>query len=110
MHFSKLPPGAVKDELICSDSTLQIDDSNLVIKALNLMRIRSSVKDVYFKVRLDKVIPMQAGLGGGSGNAATAMYSHLSYLISFSLFSSLLRSFFSSSGMLSTNSQASRQL
>ena len=38
------------------------------------MRARSSVKDAYFKVRLDKCVPMQAGLGGGSGNAATAMY------------------------------------
>ena len=74
MHFSLLPPGAAKDELVCSDSSLRIDDSNLVIKALDLMRIKSSVKDAYFKVRLDKTVPMQAGLGGGSGNAATAMY------------------------------------
>jgi 4-diphosphocytidyl-2-C-methyl-D-erythritol kinase len=74
MHFSLLPAGATKDELVCSDSSLEIDDSNLVIKALNLMREKSSIKDAYFKVRLDKVVPMQAGLGGGSGNAATAMY------------------------------------
>ena len=31
-------------------------------------------KQQYFKVFLDKRVPMQAGLGGGSGNAATAMH------------------------------------
>lgn len=74
MHFSLLPSGATKDQLVCSDTSLEIDDSNLVIKALNLMRDKSSIKDAYFRVRLDKHVPMQAGLGGGSGNAATAMY------------------------------------
>lgn len=38
------------------------------------MRKRSQVKNAFFKVRLDKLVPVQAGLGGGSGNAATAMY------------------------------------
>jgi len=28
----------------------------------------------YFKIKLEKNIPIQAGLGGGSGNAATAMH------------------------------------
>jgi 4-diphosphocytidyl-2C-methyl-D-erythritol kinase len=28
----------------------------------------------YFRVYLDKIVPMQAGLGGGSSNAATAMH------------------------------------
>jgi len=74
MHFSKLPIGATRDELECSDPTLQVDDSNLVVKALNLMRSKSSFKNAYFRVRLDKIVPLQAGLGGGSGNAATAMF------------------------------------
>jgi hypothetical protein len=64
MHFSRLPAGATRDELVCSDPLLQVDESNLVIKALNLMRSKSSVKDVFLKVRLDKIVPMQAGLGG----------------------------------------------
>ena len=37
------------------------------------MRKKTGVNQ-YFKVLLDKKIPMQAGLGGGSGNAATAMH------------------------------------
>ena len=73
LHFSKLDSWALKDELTCSDATLEIDDSNLVTRALNLMREKTGV-NAYFKVHLEKNIPMQAGLGGGSGNAATAMY------------------------------------
>ena len=74
MYFSKLPSGASKDEMICSDTSLAVDDSNLVIKALNLMRTKTGMTQQYFKVFLDKQVPMQAGLGGGSGNAATAMH------------------------------------
>ncbi len=62
-----------RDEMTCSDTTLSIDQSNLVIKALDLMRRRTGVSR-FFRVHLTKVVPMQAGLGGGSGNAATAMF------------------------------------
>ena len=73
MHFKKLDKSAKKDILTCSDPTLTVDENNLVLKALNLMRNRTNVSQ-YFKVHLEKVVPIQAGLGGGSGNAATAMY------------------------------------
>ena len=73
MYFNKLGPEATADILTCSDTTLSIDGSNLVITALDLMRKKTNVKQ-YFKVYLDKHVPIQAGLGGGSGNAATAMY------------------------------------
>lgn len=74
MYFTKLGESKGKvDELTCSDTTLEIDDGNLVIKALNLMREKTGI-EAYFKVHLEKNVPMQAGLGGGSGNAATAMF------------------------------------
>ena len=57
----------------CSDTTLSVDRSNLVVKALDLMRTKTNLKQ-YFRVFLDKIVPMQAGLGGGSSNAATAMH------------------------------------
>lgn len=38
------------------------------------MRRKTGMHDRFFKVHLDKQVPMQAGLGGGSGNAATAMF------------------------------------
>ena len=72
MYFTKLSPTATSDEMICSDTTLAVDNSNLVIKALNLMRSKTGINQ-YFKVLLDKRVLRQAGLGGGSGNAATAM-------------------------------------
>ena len=34
MSFRLLPEQATRDELVCSDKTLAIDDSNLVIKVL----------------------------------------------------------------------------
>ncbi len=91
MHFSKLAPSATQDELICTDTSLSVTNDNLVIKAMNLMRNKTGnnshltllvykltffligIKQ-YFKIKLDKYIPIQAGLGGGSGNAATAMH------------------------------------
>ena len=73
LYMSKLPEGSKKDEMTCSDTTLAVTDDNLVIKALNLMRQKTNI-DAYFKVHLDKTVPIQAGLGGGSGNAATAMH------------------------------------
>lgn len=73
MSFSKLDSTATDDVITCSDKTLSVDRSNLVWKALNLMREKTGIKQ-YFKVHLEKIVPMQAGLGGGSGNAATAMH------------------------------------
>ncbi len=73
MNFTRLKPGATCDELTCSEKGLTVDSSNLVIKALELMRQKTGIKQ-HFKVHLNKLIPIQAGLGGGSGNAATAMF------------------------------------
>lgn len=73
LKIEKLGPKSTADELTCSDTSLVVNDKNLVIKALNLMRAKTNIQQ-YFKVRLDKNVPMQAGLGGGSGNAATAMF------------------------------------
>lgn len=73
LYLSRLPTSATVDEMICSDKSLTVDKNNLVIKALDLMRKKTNINQ-YFKVFLDKHVPMQAGLGGGSGNAATAMH------------------------------------
>jgi 4-diphosphocytidyl-2-C-methyl-D-erythritol kinase len=73
MYFSKLGKDATKDEMTTSDVNLEVDNSNLVIKAFNLMREKTGIEQ-YFKIYLDKKVPIQAGLGGGSANAATAMF------------------------------------
>jgi len=73
MELEVLPASATADVLQCSDPTIPCDDRNLVIKALKLFRAKTGV-DTHFRVRLDKRVPHGAGLGGGSGNAATTLW------------------------------------
>jgi len=52
-----------------------LDESNLVIKAANLFRAKTGLDPPpYFKVHLEKRVPHGAGMGGGSGNAATMLW------------------------------------
>ena len=74
MEFSLLDGGSSSaDVLQCSDPTIPSDSSNLVIKALNLFR-RKTGYTKHLSIKLDKVVPHGAGLGGGSGNAATTLW------------------------------------
>lgn len=73
MNFTMLPEGSTKDALTCSDPTIPSDDSNLVIKALNLFRSKTGTNR-FFAIDLNKKVPHGAGLGGGSGNAATTLW------------------------------------
>ena len=59
-------------ELTCSDPTLPTDARNLVHRAATTFLEAARIPDGV-KVHLDKIIPQAAGLGGGSGNAATAL-------------------------------------
>lgn len=61
------------DSLECDVPDVPTDSSNLVIKALDKFRERTGVS-THFRIRLEKRIPHEAGLGGGSGNAATALW------------------------------------
>ncbi|MBA3957214.1 MAG: 4-(cytidine 5'-diphospho)-2-C-methyl-D-erythritol kinase [Parachlamydiaceae bacterium] len=61
------------DLLTCTDPTLPTDSSNLVMKAVNLFRQKTGLK-FGVKAHLEKHIPHQAGLGGGSSNAATTLW------------------------------------
>eukprot|EP00931_Biecheleriopsis_adriatica_P080767 TRINITY_DN54115_c0_g1_i1.p1 TRINITY_DN54115_c0_g1~~TRINITY_DN54115_c0_g1_i1.p1 ORF type:complete len:417 (-),score=113.04 TRINITY_DN54115_c0_g1_i1:52-1302(-) len=73
MDIEVLPKEAERDELQCNLPGVPVDDSNLVIRALKLFREKSGVER-FFGVRLEKRIPAQAGMGGGSSNAATAFF------------------------------------
>lgn len=64
---------AKTDLLTCSDPTLPCDSSNLVYKALQLFKTHFPFPES-FHIHLEKKIPMQAGLGGGSSNAATTLW------------------------------------
>lgn len=64
---------AHSDSLTCTNSMVPTDSTNLILKALNLFRSKTHLT-FNFKVHLEKNIPMQAGLGGGSSNAATILW------------------------------------
>jgi 4-diphosphocytidyl-2-C-methyl-D-erythritol kinase len=62
------------DQFTCNMDGVPTDSTNLVIRALELIRQKTGNTNVYFKADLVKRVPAQAGLGGGSANAATAMW------------------------------------
>ena len=64
---------AQHDRFTCNVPYLPIDESNLVIRALDQFRFFYK-EDFRVHVRLDKEIPIQAGLGGGSSDAATMLW------------------------------------
>lgn len=73
MSFTLLPAGSTSDHLTCNMPDVPTDDSNLVIKALNLFRKKTGATE-RFSVDLVKRVPHGAGMGGGSGNAATTLW------------------------------------
>lgn len=72
LKFS-LSPSNTKDALSTNVSGVPLDDRNLIIKALNLYRKKTGTEK-FFWIHLDKRVPTGAGLGGGSSNAATALW------------------------------------
>lgn len=55
-----------------SDSDMVFDDSNTIVKAVKVMRETYNLKQC-FKIHCVKRIPMQAGLAGGSADAAAVL-------------------------------------
>src|ERR1700734_3138600 len=59
-------------QLSCSDKNLPTDLRNLVFRAAVNFLTAAKISDGV-KIHLEKKIPLAAGLGGGSGNAATTL-------------------------------------
>lgn len=59
-------------EFRCDDPRLPIDGSNLVHRAAAAFLRRTKIQDGV-RIQLEKRIPIAAGLGGGSGNAAATL-------------------------------------
>lgn len=59
-------------QLTCSDPALPTDGSNLVHRAAARFLAAAKISDGV-RIHLEKHIPMAAGLGGGSGNAAVTL-------------------------------------
>ncbi|MFV0381078.1 MAG: 4-(cytidine 5'-diphospho)-2-C-methyl-D-erythritol kinase [Breznakia sp.] len=60
------------DVFTCSDPTLKMDAHNTVCKAVDICRERYSLRE-HFAIHVEKKIPMQAGLAGGSADAAAVI-------------------------------------
>ena len=61
-----------KIELVCSRPDLPADDRNLAYRA-GLLILEAIGKPRGFRIRIEKRIPVAAGLGGGSSNAASTL-------------------------------------
>lgn len=64
--------GGTEVELSCSEMSLPTDSQNLVHRAATAFLAAANLGDGV-KIHLEKKIPLAAGLGGGSGNAATTL-------------------------------------
>lgn len=69
MTFERVARGF---QLTCSNPTLPTDAGNLVHRAALLFLQKAEIRDGV-RIHLEKKIPLAAGLGGGSGNAATTL-------------------------------------
>jgi 4-diphosphocytidyl-2-C-methyl-D-erythritol kinase len=59
--------------LTCNDQNIPVDESNLIIKAAQILKNKFNVKSGA-RIHLEKRIPAPGGLGGGSSNAAIALF------------------------------------
>ncbi len=64
--------GGAGVELSCSDANLPVDAQNLVHRAAAVFLQTTKIQEGV-KIHLEKKIPLAAGLGGGSGNAAITL-------------------------------------
>lgn len=56
----------------CNEPEIPTDEQNLIMRAAHVLQDRYSISKGA-RVKLEKIIPTQAGLGGGSSNAAVAL-------------------------------------
>lgn len=69
LRFERIGIGV---QLTCSEKNLPTDSKNLVHRAVIKFLETAKIVDG-IKIHLEKKIPLAAGLGGGSGNAATTL-------------------------------------
>ena len=63
---------ASKDEYNCNKNFIRFDEHNSIIKMIDVLKKRYNIDDHYF-INLNKVVPTQAGLGGGTADAASTL-------------------------------------
>jgi 4-diphosphocytidyl-2-C-methyl-D-erythritol kinase len=74
---------AEEDRITCDDPSIPCDEKNLIYKAAKVFREQTGFSaKVHWQ--LNKKVPIESGLGGGSGNAASALFA-LNALSSFGI-------------------------
>lgn len=72
LEITKLSKNSLDDFVVCDDFSLRISKYNLVHKMIEACRERWGFEE-HFNVEIHKNIFLQAGLGGGSADAAAAL-------------------------------------
>ncbi|HKY05878.1 MAG TPA: 4-(cytidine 5'-diphospho)-2-C-methyl-D-erythritol kinase [Blastocatellia bacterium] len=68
----RISPAADRLEIACNDPQVPVDETNLVYKAAAALARRAGLRPAA-RISIEKRIPVAAGLGGGSSNAAAAL-------------------------------------
>ena len=72
---AEITEGGERTEILltCSDTALSCDEKNLAYRAADLYLRTVGIDGVRVKMHIDKRIPLSAGLGGGSADAAAVL-------------------------------------
>ena len=73
LTFERVDDGGSQDILSCNEPSVPLDGKNLVVKAFSLFRIKTGIQ-THFRCDIEKRTPLEGGMGGGSSNAATALW------------------------------------
>ena len=63
---------AKENKYICNKTFIVFDENNSIIKMIDVLKKRYDIKDNYY-INLNKVVPTQAGLGGGTADAGSTL-------------------------------------
>jgi 4-diphosphocytidyl-2-C-methyl-D-erythritol kinase len=69
LTLERAPAGAERDEVVCEG----VAGENLAARALELFREATGWDERYVRLTIDKRVPVAAGLGGGSADAAATL-------------------------------------
>jgi 4-diphosphocytidyl-2-C-methyl-D-erythritol kinase len=69
LTLERAPTGAQRDEVVCPG----VAGENLAARALELFRAATGWDDGWVRLEIDKRVPVAAGLGGGSADAAATL-------------------------------------